>query len=168
MFMAFLLREHPIDGWEYRPELLLGVLIGAAGLGNAAGILLASLVKQINPALTVTVAMLGDAAIVLVGAIFYGLLAIIGLGLMAGLAQALSKVSLDSTIQENVPVRVQASAFARSDTTLQLAWVVGGFVGIAMPLVPRLGLGVAFVVLAAWTAYVISSKPYSAGRLRRP
>ena len=39
---------------------------------------------------------------------------------------------------------MQSSAFARSDTTLQLAWVIGGFVGIAMPLDPaQLGLGVA-------------------------
>ncbi len=65
------------------------------------------------------------------------------LGLTAGLAQALAKVSLDSTIQSNVPTQVQSSAFARSDTTLQLSWVVGGFVGIALPLNPHLGLGVA-------------------------
>ena len=44
---------------------------------------------------------------------------------------------------------MQASAFARSDTPLQLAWVIGGFVGIAMPLMPRLGLGIAAGVLLA-------------------
>ena len=81
------------------------------------------------------------------------------LGLTAGLAQALAKLSLDSTIQRDVPSRIQASAFARSDTTLQLAWVIGGFVGIAMPLVPGLGLGVAFAVLAAWTVFVLSTAP---------
>ena len=36
MFMAFLLRENPIGDW--RPEVLLGIVIGAAGLGNAIGI----------------------------------------------------------------------------------------------------------------------------------
>src|SRR5687768_11648048 len=41
MFMAFLLRDNPIKGWEDRPELLLGVVIGAAGLGNTLGIALA-------------------------------------------------------------------------------------------------------------------------------
>ena len=71
------------------------------------------------------------------------------LGLTAGLAQSLAKLALDATIQRDVPERVQSSAFARSDTTLQLAWVVGGFVGIAMPLIRRgLGLGVAAGVLA--------------------
>ena len=61
--------------------------------------------------------------------------------------------------ERDVPTRVQASAFARSDTTLQLAWVIGGFVGIALPLEPaRLGLGVAFAVLAAWTVFVLASR----------
>ena len=64
------------------------------------------------------------------------------LALVAGLGQSLAKVSLDATIQRDVHERIQASAFARSDTTLQLAWVIGGFVGIAMPLNPQVGLGV--------------------------
>jgi hypothetical protein len=77
------------------------------------------------------------------------------LGLTAGLAQSLAKVSLDSTIQRDVHERMQSSAFARSDTTLQLAWVIGGFVGIAMPLIPRLGLGIACAILAAWAFFVL-------------
>ncbi len=67
----------------------------------------------------------------LVAALFYGVVTLVLLGLTAGLAQSLAKLSLDSTIQRDVRERVQASAFARSDTTLQLAWVIGGFVGIA-------------------------------------
>jgi len=159
MFMAFLLRDNPIEGWEDRPELLLGVVIGAAGLGNTLGIALASLLKRINPAVTVVIALAADAVLVLVAALFYGLLPLIALGLCAGLAQSLSKLSLDSTIQRDVHERVQTSAFARSDTMLQLAWVVGGFVGIAMPLMPRLGLGIAFGVLAAWTVFVLVTNP---------
>ena len=91
----------------------------------------------------------------LVAALFYGVVVLGLLGLTAGLAQSLAKLSLDSTIQRDVPERVQSSAFARSDTTLQLAWVVGGFVGIALPLMPRLGLGVAAGVLAAWSVFVL-------------
>ena len=66
-----------------------------------------------------------------------------------------------------MPERIQASAFARSDTTLQLAWVIGGFVGIAMPLMPRLGLGIACGVLAAWAIFVFVSRP-PAGWAGRP
>ena len=164
MFMAFLLRDNPIDGW--RPEILIGVVIGAAGLGNTLGILTASTLKKINPAITVVAALVADAGMALLCAAFYGVLPLALLGLTAGLAQALAKVSLDSTIQSNVPTHVQASAFARSDTTLQLSWVAGGFVGIALPLNPHLGLGVAAAVLGAWTVFVLGSR--TPGRGPRP
>ncbi len=158
MFMAFLLRENPIGDW--RPELLLGLVIGAAGLGNTIGIVTASVVKRIQPGVTLVAALVAASAMSLLTALFYGVLTVVLLGLVAGLAQYLAKVSLDSTIQTDVDERVRTSAFARSDTTLQLAWVIGGFVGIALPLnPPRLGLGVACAVLAAWTAFVLATNP---------
>ena len=141
MFMAFLLRENP-PASVLEAEVLIGLVIGAAGAGNALGILLASLLKRINPSVTVVLALVTVAAVTLVCTLFYGVLTLVLLGLTAGLAQSLAKFCLDATIQRDVPTRVQASAFARSDTTLQLAWVIGGFVGIALPLdPPRLGLG---------------------------
>ncbi|MCW2766824.1 MAG: transporter [Nocardioides sp.] len=159
MFIAFLLRESPPDT-SLDSKVLIGIVIGAAGLGNALGVVAASVFRSINPVLTVVIALLADTAAALVATVFYGVLPLALLGLVAGLSQSLAKVSLDSTIQSDIPHRVQASAFARSDTTLQLAWVIGGFVGIALPLDPaRLGLGVAFVVLAAWTAYVLATGP---------
>lgn len=164
MFMAFLLRENPVADW--RPEILLGLVIGAAGLGNTLGIAIGSLTRRVNPSVTVVVALLADAVVALLAALFYGVITLVLLGLTAGLAQALAKLSLDSTIQRDVPERIQASAFARSDTTLQLSWVIGGFVGIAMPLMPRLGLGVACGVLAAWAAFVLLNKARQAGAVR--
>ncbi len=157
MFLAFLLRENPIGDW--RPEVLLGIVIGAAGIGNIVGVAAASLLRQVNPALTVVLALLADAVMTLVAALFYGVLPLALLGLTAGLAQSLAKLSLDSTIQRDVHERVQTSAFARSDTMLQLAWVIGGFCGIAMPLMPHLGLSVACGVLAVWAAFVLATGP---------
>jgi MFS family permease len=155
MFMAFLLRENPIGDWD--PKVLTGIVAGAAGLGNFLGVVAASVLKRIRPAVTVSAVLLVDVAAAALAAFFYGVVVIAVLGLVAGLGQALAKFSLDATIQRDVPQRVQASAFARSDTTLQLAWVVGGFVGIALPLdPPRLGLGVATVVLGAWAAFVLA------------
>ncbi|MEX0426612.1 MFS transporter [Nocardioides sp. DS6] len=155
MFMSFLLQEHPLPGWK--PTLLLGIVAGGAGAGNFLGVVAASLLRRIKPQITVTVVLLVDAAAAAVCALFYGVLTLALIGLVAGAGQALAKFSLDSTIQRDVPERVQTSAFARSDTTLQLAWVVGGFVGIALPLNARLGLWVAFAVLAAWAVYVLAS-----------
>jgi hypothetical protein len=159
LFLAFLLRENPIDGWEDRREILVGLVIGAAGLGNGLAVVLAALAKKVNPAVTVVVTLLLDAAMVIFAAVFYGLFTLVALGLVAGLTQSLAKLSLDATIQDGVPRHIQASAFARSDTTVQLAWVIGGFVGIAMPLNARLGLSVAGIVIVAWTVFVLSSLP---------
>ncbi|MEP7737622.1 MFS transporter [Nocardioides sp. 31GB23] len=161
MFMAFLLRENPPES-GLRAEVLIGLVVAAAGLGNAGGVAVASLLRNLHPGTTVVLVLALDAAAALLATVFYGVLPLVALGLCAGLAQSLAKFCLDATIQSDVPTKVQASAFARSDTTLQLAWVVGGFVGIALPLdPPRLGLGVAFAVLAAWMFFVL------AGRSRR-
>ncbi len=156
MFMAFLLRENPPTD-AFGPEVLLGLVAGAAGVGNGIGVASAALLKRINPAVTVVAALVADIVAIALATLFYGLLTIALLGLVAGLAQSLAKFCLDSTIQQEIPQRVQASAFARSDTTLQLAWVIGGFVGIALPLEPaRLGLGVGLAVLVAWGVFVVA------------
>jgi hypothetical protein len=160
LFLAFLLRDHPLDGWEDKPELLVGLVIGAAGAGNGLAVVLAALARKVNPAVTVVT--------VIITAVFYGLLTLVALGLTAGLAQSLAKLSLDATIQDGVPRHIQASAFARSDTTVQLAWVIGGFVGIAMPLIPRLGLSVAGIVLVAWTVFVLGTLPRKSGSTSYP
>jgi hypothetical protein len=154
LFMAFLLRVHPISG--HSPQFLLAAVIGAAGLGNFVGIAVGSVMKGVNPKLTVVLAMLAGAAAAVLAALTYGLFSLVVLGFVAGLAQCLAKLSLDSTIQRDVPERVRTSAFARSDTTLQLAWVIGGFVGIALPASPRLGLTTAAVVLVAWSLFVLA------------
>jgi MFS family permease len=155
LFMAFLLRVHPIAG--HSPKFLLAAIIGAAGLGNVVGIGAGSVLKNVHPKITVVLALLADAAAATLAALFYGLLPLVVLGFTAGVAQCMAKLSLDSTIQRDVPERVQTSAFARSDTTLQLAWVIGGFVGIALPLQPRLGLIVAAVALLAWSVFVLAN-----------
>jgi MFS family permease len=153
LFMAFLLRVHPIAG--HSPKFLLAAIIGAAGLGNVIGLGVGSVMKRVHPKIVLVLSLLADAAAVTAAALFYGLLPLVVLGFTAGLTQSLAKLSLDSTIQRDVPERVQTSAFARSDTTLQLAWVIGGFVGIALPLKPHLGLFVAAVVLVAWSLFVL-------------
>lgn len=159
MYMAFVLRTDPIDGWEDKTTLLLGLVIGAAGLGNTLGILVASLAKKINPSVMVVVALLADVAILVVAALFYELLTLVALGLTAGLMQYLAKVSLDSTIQTGVPVRAHASAFARGDTTLQMAWVIGGFLGVIMSWFPTLGLPTAALIVGGWAVFALRGTP---------
>src|SRR6195952_561471 len=161
MYMAFLLRQHPLPGWEHRTTLLMGLVIGAAGLGNTIGIGLGSVLRRLKPTVTVVVALLADATAAVVAAVFYGLIPAVALGLPAGVAQAMGKLVLDATVQRDVPERHRTSAFARSETLLQLSWVLGGFIGIALPLevgghvVPELGLGVLAGLMVSWTVFVL-------------
>lgn len=158
MYLAFLLRDRPFAGWEDRPELLLGLVVGAAGLGSTIGIALGSLLRTVRPELTVLATLAADAAVTVVVAMLYGLPTAILLGLTAGLAQSLGKLSLDALIQREVPERTRTSAFARSETLLQLSWVTGGFLGLAMPLDPRVGLGVTGGILVAWSILVLRTR----------
>ena len=102
MFMAFLLRENPPDS-GLRPEVLIGLVVAAAGLGNAGGVAVASLLRNLHPGTTVVLVLVLDAAAALVATVFYGVLPLVALGLCAGLAQSLAKFCLDATIQSDVP-----------------------------------------------------------------
>jgi len=167
MYMAFVLRTDPIDGWEEKTTLLLALVIGAAGLGNTLGILVASLAKKITPSIMVIVALLADVAILVVAAALYNLITLVALGLTAGLMQYLAKVSLDSTIQTGVPVRAHASAFARGDTTLQMAWVIGGFLGVILSWFPMFGLPFAALIVGGWAVFALRSTPKRAASRRQ-
>lgn len=159
MFMAFLLQgpHHPIPSWN--STFVLGLVAGGAGAGNFLGTVLASLLRRVNQRLTLAVVLIAGCAAVLVTAVSANVLTLLVLGLVAGGGAALAKFALDSSIQRDVPARVQTSAFARSDTTCQLAWVVGGFVGIALTPHQHTGLYVAFAILAAWGIHVLSHRP---------
>jgi uncharacterized membrane protein YraQ (UPF0718 family) len=137
---------------------LLGLVIGAAGVGSTLGIALGSLLRSVRPEVTVIATLLADAVMTVLVAVFYGLPAAVLVCLTAGLAQSLGKLSLDALIQREVPERTRTSAFARAETLLQLAWVLGGLVGIAMPLRPTVGLGVAAAILVAWSGFVLKTR----------
>ncbi len=168
MFMAFLLREHPIKGWEHRPTVLLALVIGAAGFGSTLGTLLGAVLKAVRPHIVVFVTLAADAAAAVYAAFFYGLIAAVVLGLTAGLCQGLGKLSLDAVIQREIAENVRTSVFARSETLLQLSWVIGGFIGVFMPLNARLGLGVIAIILVGWLAAVIVYRPKRSSGRRPP
>lgn len=82
----------------------------------------------------------------------------------AGICQALGKLSLDAMIQRDVPEVVRTSAFARSETSLQMAWVGGGAIGISLPLDGTLGMTVAACLVLVGTATTIRSLVSAARR----
>lgn len=145
-FLAFLLREHPLAGQS--AAISLGIVGVAAGVGNALGTAVGSWLRARGPEVIVA-SVLGLAlGVAVLAAVFFSTVMVAALAATAGLTQALSKLSLDAMIQRDVPEEVRTSAFARSETALQMAWVVGGAIGIALPLNGVLGMSVAAGLLA--------------------
>ncbi|HWL96764.1 MAG TPA: MFS transporter [Nocardioidaceae bacterium] len=167
MFMAFLLRAEPFAGWEDRPDVLLGLVIGAVGVGGTIGTLAGSWLRNLRPDVVVLVVLVTDALVAVGAAVFYSLVLAVTLGVTVGLCQQLGKLSLDALIQDEVPEHVRTSVFARSETMLQLSWVLGGGLGIAMPLIPRLGLGVAAGLLLLWVFVVLRRRAMLRQRQKR-
>jgi MFS family permease len=152
-FLAFLLRENPLAGQS--AAVSLGMVAVSAGVGNACGTAVGAWLRSRAPEIIIVtvVALVATAAIS--AALFFGAPLVACLGAVAGFAQALAKLSLDALIQRDVPEQVRTSAFARSETLLQMSWVFGGAVGIAMPLNGALGLSVgAAIVALGWLTTV--------------
>ncbi len=148
-FLAFMLREHPLGGLGAAASL--GLVVVAAGTGNALGTAVGAWLKARGPE-PIIAAMLGLALCATVlAAVFYPVLAVVvvpAAAATAGLCQALAKLSLDAMIQRDVPEEVRTSAFARSETALQMSWVVGGAIGISLPLIGTVGMAVAAALVA--------------------
>lgn len=62
-------------------------------------------------------------------------------------ASALAKVSLDASLQHDLPEESIASGFGRSETVLQLSWVLGGALGVLLPTEYWIGFTVVSVFL---------------------
>jgi MFS family permease len=140
LFVAFLMRERPIPGVS--GTLTLGLVVGAAGVGNALGTVAGNALARRRPEAIIGWALLLAVATSVVTAVAYSLWTLMLLGLVAGLSTQLVKVGTDAVVQRDVPEAVRTRVFAWVETTLQMAWVVGGAIGIALPLDPQVGFGV--------------------------
>ncbi|MER7073413.1 MFS transporter [Terrabacter sp. NPDC000476] len=150
-FMAFLARDHPIDG--IRGELVLGLVAVAMGIGNALGSVAGNVVRDQRPERIAMVSVLAATVCCVAAGVWYGVWTLVALGLVLGGSAQLSKLCFDALVQREVPENVRTSVFAWSETVLQVLWVVGGALGIVLPLNPHVG----FLVCAAalvWTVAV--------------
>jgi hypothetical protein len=153
LYLAFLLREHPIGSMD--GNLQLGLVIGAAGVGSAAGTGIGSLLKTRGPEIVIVTLLAADIVAIFGAAIWYGLAIVLAAGFVVGFSQTLGKLALDSMMQRDVEEAVQSSAFARSETRLQLFWVIGGAIGIALPLRGGLAFAVAGLAMLALTVEML-------------
>ena len=152
-FLAFLLREHPMSGQS--AAVSLGIVAVSAGVGNALGTAVGAWLRSRAPEIIIVTVVGFVLAVAITAAAFFGAVLVAFLAAVAGFAQALGKLSLDALIQRDVPELVRTSAFARSETLLQMSWVLGGAVGIVLPLRGSFGLLVgAAIVAIGWVTTV--------------
>lgn len=142
LFLAFVLRA------EHRSTFDLGLLAVAIGGGSGIGSALGNVLRGRRPQLIVFATLVVSTGVCIAGAVFYTYLIALGVGLVASVSSSLSKLALDSIIQTEVPEEVRASTFARSETALQLAWVLGAAIGL-LPVGGQLGVVIASVGMAA-------------------
>jgi hypothetical protein len=159
LFVAFVVKAQT-ETEPTRQLLLIGVVGAAAGLGSFVGNAIGSR-QRFDHSDALVFSAVGIAA---TGAAFAAFLPGIGTAALAALVaatcSALAKVALDAVVQRDLPERSRASAFGRSETVLQLAWVFGGALGVLLPHDTfRLGFGVvAGVMVLAGTQAVLVSR----------
>jgi hypothetical protein len=139
--------------------LQLGAVIGAAGAGNVCGTAIGTRLKLQRPEMIITASVAGAAVMCVLVAILFSITAAV-VGMFVGaVTNSLSKIALDALIQRDVPETLRSSAFARSETFLQLAWVAGAAIGVSLPSHRdhggAIGFWIAAVIVGAGAAIVV-------------
>lgn len=124
---------------------ILAIAGAAGGLGTFAGNAVGARLPLGRPGRITSTAAGAALAAAVVAALLGTIWAAAGLALIAAVCSALGKVALDASIQTDIPDSARSSAFGRSETALQLAWVSGGALGVLLP--PDFAIG--FSAIAA-------------------
>lgn len=128
LYPAFVAKAHQASGWVQLG--MLGTIGAAAGIGNFAGNFTAARLKLGRPALLVVRAAVAVTALAVVAAVTGSLIAAAVATLITSGSSAIAKACLDASLQDDLPEESRASAFGRSESVLQLAWVLGGAIGV--------------------------------------
>jgi MFS family permease len=174
LFLAFRLRTEPLDGMPATTAVALVVILAAVGSG--VGTALGGLLRRIRPETAAILSLLLTSVVAVWSTVSYGLWPVLAVAAVAGLGQGWGKLCLDAMIQRDVLEEVRTSTFARSETMMQLAWVGGGGIGLALPLSGVWGLGIAAAGVCVATVALVSSllnlpaptPPDAGGRTRHP
>ena len=154
LFLVFLIR---VETTGLTASMLLALLAAAAGGGSVLGASAGLRLPLTRPEVTAAWLLVGATAACILGALSFSLTTGLVVAFISGVTASLGKLCADALIQREVDEDVRVSAFARSETLLQLAWVVGGFLGILLPLSGTIGFGVLSVLLVLALAAALVS-----------
>lgn len=143
VYLAFLLREQGASGTA------VGLVVGAAAVGQFAGTAVSSQLSEersrLLPWLGLAVPLVLAALAVWQPSTVPRMLLVVS----AGAAASVAKFALDAALQTSVPPAQVSTAFARSETALQLAFAAGGGLALLLPVADRVGYVTALVLTAA-------------------
>ncbi len=126
--LAILLKAH------HAGPTTVGLVLGAALAGSLLGTGLAGRLQAHHTARLTGIALLAPSLACLAAAVG-GTTSLRALAVgSVGLGASLGKYALDAGIQTEVPATQIGSAFARSETLLQIGWAAGGGLGLAATL----------------------------------
>jgi MFS family permease len=128
LYPAFVAKAHQTNGWAQLA--MLGIIGAAAGIGNFAGNFTSARLKLGRPSVLVVRCTVAVCAVAFAASVAGTLAAAAIATLVTSGASAIAKASLDASLQDDLPEESRASGFGRSESTLQLAWVLGGALGV--------------------------------------
>ncbi len=165
MFLAFYV-ESISHGW--RAVASLGAVGAAAGLGNFCGTAVGTRLRLARPELIILCCTSAAAIGCLFTAVLFSLpVAVCGM-FVSAVCNALSKLSLDAIIQRDVAESLRSSAFGRSETFLQLAWVLGAAIALLLPSRHgQLGFAVATAILVGVVVVMLGKRRTTKAQRRR-
>jgi hypothetical protein len=133
--LAILLKAHRA------PAPVVALTLGAAVGGGLLGTALASRLSAERTARLTAIALLAPTVACLVAALTNAtVFKALAVGFV-GLGASLGKYALDAALQSHVLPSQTGSAFARSETALQLGWALGGALGLGLTLIDQTALG---------------------------
>jgi hypothetical protein len=154
--LAFSLRRQSVGA------VGLGLLIGAAALGSLLGGVLSGRLRESVKEERIIVSSLAVASGAGMGVgLWFSIPMAAALTFAFGVASGASKVAFDSLVQRQTPEAARGWVFARFEVGLQLSWVAGALIPVAV------AIPVATGITAAGAAAGILAAVYAAGRLRR-
>ncbi|MBW0015385.1 MFS transporter [Mycobacterium sp.] len=128
LYPAFVAKAHRANGWVQLG--MLGVIGAAAAIGNFAGNFTSARLQLGRPAVLVVRCTVAVCAVAVAAAVAGNLVVTVIATLVTSGSSAIAKASLDASLQHDLPEESRASGFGRSESTLQLAWVLGGALGV--------------------------------------
>ncbi|MEU8206242.1 MFS transporter [Streptosporangium sp. NPDC049046] len=154
-YLLFLVQDKNLPGLP--PVVAIGVLGAAAGIGGLAGTAVASWVRNHSPQVIVLGTLALTTAITILAAVVFQLWSAVAVALAAAFAQGLGKLALDAIVQREIGEEVRSSTFGVVEAFLQIAWVLGGLVGLWLSLFASgtAGLAVMSVVLAGSLGWLL-------------